>query len=131
MLMGNHLATKNKINKIIILLSYLIIFLLFFVFKVKWDCPFKKFLHIACPGCGLTRAIRNLLSFKIIESIRINILGIPIVILVLLSIILIIKDLIKKENKFIENTNKIIKKYYIFIIIILVIVAIINNINNI
>lgn len=96
-----------------------------------WDCPFKQIFHIACPGCGLTRAIRELISFNFIKSFKMNILGIPITIIIILSIIFIIKDIIKDENKYILTITKLVKKYYILIIIILIVTMILNNLNHI
>lgn len=119
---------KNQLKNIGIILSYLILFLLFFVFKINWTCPIKHLLHINCPGCGLTRSIRALLKLNIIESLKYNILGIPIVIFVILSTILILRDIIKNENKTLNRIGLFIKKYYIFLILIVVIVGIVNNI---
>lgn len=35
-------------------------------------CPFKVFLHIDCPGCGLTRATISLLKGDIAKSLEYN-----------------------------------------------------------
>lgn len=32
------------------------------------DCPFRKYLHFYCPGCGGTRATKALLHFHFIKS---------------------------------------------------------------
>ena len=37
------------------------------------ECPSVRFLHIYCPGCGSTRAVRALLSGNILLALRQNI----------------------------------------------------------
>ena len=36
--------------------------LLIFLFCLFYRCPFKLFLHVVCPGCGMTRAIISVLK---------------------------------------------------------------------
>ena len=36
--------------------------LLIFIFCLFYRCPFKLFLHVECPGCGMTRAIISVLK---------------------------------------------------------------------
>lgn len=123
--------TKKNIYKILILLSFLIIFLLFFIFDLKSKCIFKKLFNIACPGCGLTRSIRAILSFDLIASIKYNILGIPLVLFITFSSIILLKEIIKGEDKLIPYVKKILSKYYWLVILILVITMIINNITGV
>jgi hypothetical protein len=35
-------------------------------------CPIHQYLHIDCPGCGVTRALTALLHGRIAEAIRLN-----------------------------------------------------------
>ena len=35
---------------------------LIFVFCLFYKCPFKLFLHVECPGCGMTRAMISVLK---------------------------------------------------------------------
>lgn len=51
---------KDKLITLLILLGLLVIFV---VFKVP--CVVSYFLHIHCPGCGMTRAYLNLLQLNI------------------------------------------------------------------
>lgn len=53
---------------IIIVLVYSVFMQLFFGAM----CPFKVFLHVDCPGCGLTRATIALLKGDIHESLHYN-----------------------------------------------------------
>ena len=89
-------------------------------------CMFFNIFGIPCVGCGLTRAIKALLKFKILESIRYNILGIPICIL---GITYIILCLFKKDDiidTFLRKHSKVI----ILISVVVCILAWIININN-
>lgn len=36
--------------------------LLIFIFCLFYRCPFKLFLHVECPGCGMTRAMISVLK---------------------------------------------------------------------
>ena len=84
----------KRLKHTFVLGIFAIIFLLFYVFEFSWDCPIKKYLHFACPGCGLTRSIRALLNFNLIDSIKYNLLGIPLVISIIIISIFLLKDII-------------------------------------
>ena len=50
---------------------------LFFINIIDWaerhmlPCPFKKYLHIECPGCGMQRSTLYLLKGAILSSIKV------------------------------------------------------------
>ena len=51
---------KDLLKKLLFTCAY---FLLIFVFnKMEIGCIFLRFLHIPCPGCGMTRAWLSALS---------------------------------------------------------------------
>lgn len=106
-------------------------YILYFFMDFRWDCVFKKYLHFACPGCGLTRSFLAILDFNFIQAVKYNILGIPLFIIGILIICILIKDIIKNENTIMNKIYKIMEKYYILIFIILIITMIINNINGV
>jgi len=112
---------------IIIYLIFFALILLFLVFNSKIPCAFKNIFNIPCPFCGLTRSFREIFKLNIPKAIYYNILSIPLLILFIYSIIVIIKDFIKKENKFFDIISNLFSKY-LFIIIILIIIAWILNI---
>ena len=54
--------------------------LLIFIFCLFYRCPFKLFLHVECPGCGMTRAIISVLKLDFRQAFEYHPLF-PIVIL--------------------------------------------------
>lgn len=115
---------KNRGNlKIIVLMCALV---LLFDFMNMRICVFYNLFKIPCVGCGLTRSIKELLKLHIGDSIKYNILGIPIFISIVAYIVLSFlnktKDVDKLMNKY--------KAVLIFISVILVIITWYININN-
>jgi hypothetical protein len=89
-------------------------------------CPFYHIFKVPCPGCGLTRGFIELFKLNIRESIKYNILCIPICIIFIIYLSLIV---IKKDYLITDIFNK----YKIFIIIILAIILLVVffiNYNN-
>lgn len=94
-------------------------------------CLFKSLFGIRCPGCGLTRSFRSILSLDFYSAFNYNILGIPLFIVGIIVLISMIIDIIRNDNKTINYIFKFLKKYYVVIIILIIITTIINNINGI
>lgn len=121
---------KRVINLIILIIGTLFVYIATSGI-ITLKCPFKYFLNIRCPGCGLTRSFRAILNLDFISSFKYNILGIPLFIFCILFIIFLIRDIIINSNATIKGINNFLSKNYTIIIIILIITMIINNINGI
>lgn len=119
---------KNRIINIFILVIVDILFVILFVLKIEIPCMFKSILGISCPGCGMTRAINEIMHLRFIEAFKLNILSIPFVILGGLSFFVIIYDIIRNSNAFIQFVNKIFTKFWYIFIILIIFSMIINNI---
>ncbi len=121
----------NRVVNILILLIVFTLFVIIFILDTKIPCVFKSMLGISCPGCGMTRAIHEILHFNFFQSIKYNILAVPLVILGIISTPIVIHDIIFNKNIFITTANKILTKYWYIVLIIVGITMLINNINKI
>ncbi|RZK35503.1 MAG: DUF2752 domain-containing protein [Pedobacter sp.] len=82
------------------------------------ECPFHKFLHLDCPGCGSQRAVHSLLHGNIIQAADYNLL-------LVISLPILIVHLICQLLTYFTNRNHNLKIWYntlvpkiIFIIVI-------------
>lgn len=121
----------NRVVNILILLIVFTLFVIIFILDTKIPCVFKSMLGISCPGCGMTRAIHEILHFNFFQSIKYNILALPLVVLGIILTPVIIYDIIFNKNIFITVSNKILTKYWYIVLIIVGITMLINNINKI
>ena len=67
--------------------------------KITIPCLFKFTIHVPCPGCGLTRAFREILNFHLAKAFSYNILSIPIFAILLLINFYLVIDLFYGKNK--------------------------------
>lgn len=119
-------------KKVLILFLILLVFGILVVFVFDAHCIIKHTIGIACPGCGLTRGFRALISLNIKDAIYYNILTIPIFIFLVSVVIIYFIDIIKKKNYLEKYFKFFTKKYVIIIIIVLIIITmVINNIHGI
>lgn len=118
---------KNGILCILIGISLFMIF----HFSLRPECLFKKLTSIPCPACGLTRAFLELLKGNIISSFSYNILAVPVLIGMLVSMWLIMEGFFKNQDLFFPKMFSFFQKYYPFIFVLLFISWIVNIIRNI
>lgn len=121
----------KRLKNLLILFSIIIFVSIAISSKIKLVCVFKKYLNINCPGCGLTRAFKSILSFDLITATKYNVLSIPLFICMIIFIFSIIKDVVLNKETTIVFLNNIFKRHCVILLIIIFITMIINNINSI
>lgn len=119
---------KNRIINIVIFLIITILFIVLFVLRIEVPCMFKSILGISCPGCGMTRAIGEIFKLNLLGAIKYNIFSVFMFVFILLSCVFILIDIFKNSNKYLTFINKTLNKYWYIFILILVVMFIINNI---
>jgi len=115
-------------EKYFIILFVVFIFFMYFIIKdipdpsyKKSICIFKNLTHYPCPGCGTTRGIRYLFHGYFEKALLMNPLSYLTVLFAIATPFLIIKDLIKKETKYLNIIKLKIPNYMIVIVILLTI----------
>ncbi len=114
---------KFYLSAILLLLS--IVFWLIYNLFVGYDfviCPTKRFLHIPCPGCGMTRAFVEIINGNVYDAIFYNANIIIVLPVFILFLIMILYDIIfLKITLFISYNiinNHINKKSFIMLFIV-------------
>lgn len=118
---------KNN-KSFLFLLSIIVIFCILFILHIPIECVFLKYLHIKCPGCGLTRSFDAIMHFNLISAFHYNILGIPIFIFMIYSIIRLVIDSIKNEYNYLNSLECFCSRHYKLILFVIIINGIYNNI---
>ena len=118
--------SKNRIFKIGILLGLILLGL--FIFCIGWDCPFREYLHMNCPGCGMTRAFLSILNLDFLSAIRYNIMAIPLFIILFVSVIFLVVEIMYDKDVYFKEIFKQVYTNVDFIVLTMLITLIINNI---
>ena len=66
--------------------------------EVAIPCLFKSSIHVPCPGCGMTRAFREIFRFHFDNAFHYNILALPIFAILLLVNVYLIIDIFHNRN---------------------------------
>ena len=69
--MGILSISINK-PKLLIFVAVTILLVLWWIGKISYACPIKSYTMLNCAMCKSTRAIKLLLNFNLIESIKMN-----------------------------------------------------------
>lgn len=107
---------KRVINTLMISGIILLLIILFF----KPVCLFKHIFKISCPICGITRGIKCILKFKIIESFKYNLLSIPVFLSIFLFYIIYIFSIILKKEYIYCYYNYFVIHYKTIIVILII-----------
>lgn len=95
------------------------------------ECGFKKMFGIRCPGCGLTRAFREILHLNFYSAFSYNVLSIPLFTIGIVLCVGLIVDIVTNSNKLIIYLLDVLEKYYVIILILIIIITVLNNVNSI
>ena len=115
-----------KYKKFLYLLIIIFIAFLYYFKIVDIPCLFLKITHFYCPGCGITRAIRSLLTLNFYQAFRYNNLIVILIPVFLIYYFEVICNKFKIKNL---NISKYMKnKFWLSILIIIIFYGIIRNI---
>ena len=112
------------IKKLFLLFLIVVIALAFNALKIRL-CPIFNIFNIPCAGCGLTRAVKLIITGNIFESFKYSVLPFPILIIIIIYVIcsFLYKD---KFSSFI-NRNKLLIIIVSFFMMLIVWGININN----
>ena len=103
---------KNIYKYILLVFGVLIYLFLNENYNISIECLFYKFTRLYCPGCGITRMLKSLISLDFYQAFRYNMLVFIFIILFILYIV--VKIIFKLMKKNFKINNKI---YYVLLII--------------
>ena len=103
--------------------AILVIVTLFLLHFIPYECPFLKYFHIWCSGCGGTRMIHSILHFQFYQAFRYNAL---LFILLMIGIIYSVVVFIIYQKKKVLY----VPSYYtlLFILFLVILFMILRNI---
>lgn len=109
----------KKSHYFLILLVEILIFVFLQKNMIHIPCIFKTISHIPCPGCGLTRAMVEVLQFHFSKAVYYNILIIPIVLFFCVLNVFIFFDIIKNRNYASVFIKKIFYQWKILFVLLI------------
>jgi hypothetical protein len=83
-------------------------------------CLFKSATGIPCPGCGMGRATLELIKGNIALSFNYNILCIPFSLSIIISLVWLLSDIIKREETFFRFIKQDIRAPYRLLLLTLI-----------
>ena len=121
---------SKRVKNILVMVLFIVPFVILIKLNISFPCIFKTLTGISCPACGMTRAIYSIIKLDFLAAIKYNILSIPFAMFVISSIIFLIRDLVKNDDKYLKRLIHFLEKYYILIIFILFVSMIYNIYTN-
>jgi len=105
-----------KINDLrTIVVVYLILIFITFDSTISF-CPFYNITHLPCPGCGMTKAIQNLLLGRFELALKYHLFSFVVLLIILMTLLSFInKKIYLILNNFINKNNII----YLFLFLII------------
>jgi len=104
-----------KVNDLqTIVVVYLILIFITFDSTVSL-CPFYSFTHLPCPGCGMTKAIQNLLLGRFELALKYHIFSFVVLLIILMTLLSFINN---KIYLILDNFLKKDKIIYLFLFLI-------------
>ena len=82
------------------------------------ECPFHKYLHLDCPGCGSQRAVHALLHGNIRKALDFNILMVASLPLLLLHFVLKVTSYVTNKDYDLKIWQKPLVPKLIFILVL-------------
>jgi hypothetical protein len=125
-----NLLNNCRYRKILMLIGYCLALLIFIFAGQHYVCPFKYFLNIPCPGCGMTRAIFCILHLNFIGALKYNILSIIVFLWLVLYFIFMIYDLIFSKDFLNKFLHMKLKSYHYAILVIMMLLSWFINIKR-
>lgn len=111
----------NKKNITIFIIVILLAIFPFLLSLFNYECPYKKFFNLYCPGCGTTRMFKSLFKLQFYQAFRFNPLMF-IIFVVVIPIYLILNIIsYKKDKKFLKISKKQIIMFFIVMLIYFVV----------
>lgn len=121
---------KNNQKQIAVWVFFILMILLYFFVDPSKSayflkCPLKLTTGFECAGCGVQRALHELLHFRFLEAFKFNPLFV-----ILIPILLIVLVINLSKN---ETLKRILKRFFgskIFIFLVLIIVFVFSLLKN-
>lgn len=118
----------NIIDLLLLLCVGVFIYAASKLFPDESFCLIKNIFHLPCPGCGMTRAFNCIFSGDLTGAFYYNSLSIPLFCFIIMSLIWVLADIIRKDNSYRRSMNKLRKPAFIIALILITIVNWIFNI---
>ncbi len=124
--MLKYFISEIKKHYLYIFIYYLSLFIFLSTFNIidgtvknisligKLFCPFEKITGISCPLCGISRSVAYASRFEIMNSLKMHLMGIPVLIFLIFLPILILL------NNYTTNTKITLNRFYLLFAVLFI-----------